>query len=137
MKIPCEIVVWNVLPIVRREVARELVSTYHLPQAAVARKFGVTDAAISQYLKKKRGDCAVIENSPKYSEFIGKVRESAGAIAEGRSSFEDEMCGVCQFIREIGLLEEIYREQFGTVPDPDSIVCSSMKPDKPHSMKSA
>ena len=56
MKIPCELVVWYVLPTIRREVARELVNSHGMSQAEVARKFGVTDAAISQYLKKKRGE---------------------------------------------------------------------------------
>lgn len=116
MKIPCEIIVWYVLPIVRREVANELVSVHHLSQAQVARKFGVTDAAISQYLKKKRGDCLIIENSPKYPEFISRIRESASAIADGSATFEDEMCRICQIVKEMGLLEDIYREQFGTTP---------------------
>ena len=41
-----------------------------MTQAEVARKFGVTDAAISQYLKKKRGDNSIIEESPMYPKFI-------------------------------------------------------------------
>lgn len=114
MKIPCEVIVWYVLPIVRREVADELVSVHHMSQAQVARKFGVTDAAISQYLKKKRGDCLIIENSSKFPEFITKVRESAGSIAEGKSTFEEEMCKICHIVKEIGLMEEIYQQQYGT-----------------------
>jgi predicted transcriptional regulator len=55
MKIPCELIVWYVLPSIRRELARELVEKHKLTQAEVARRFGVTDAAISQYLKSKRG----------------------------------------------------------------------------------
>ena len=116
MKIPCEIIVWYVLPIVRREVANELVNVHHMSQAEVARKFGVTDAAISQYLKKKRGDSAIIENSAKYPEFIGKIRESANLIAEGKTSFEAEMCKVCSTVKQMGILDEIYQQQFGTMP---------------------
>ncbi len=124
MKIPCEIVVWYVLPIVRREVANELVSVHHMSQAQVARKFGVTDAAISQYLKKKRGDSDIIVNSTKYPEFISRIREAASLIAEGKTSFEDVMCRVCSMIKEIGLLEEIYQNQFGTSPGSCCKMCS-------------
>jgi len=122
MKIPCEIIVWYVLPIVRREVANELVNVHHMSQAEVARKFGVTDAAISQYLKKKRGDSAIIENSAKYPEFIGKIRESANLIAEGKTSFEAEMCKVCSTVKQMGILDEIYQQQFGTMP----VSCTNM-----------
>lgn len=122
MKIPCEIIVWYVLPIVRREVANELVNVHHMSQAEVARKFGVTDAAISQYLKKKRGDSAIIENSAKYPEFIGKIRDSASLIAEGKTSFEMEMCRVCQTVHQMGILDEIYQNLFGV----DAYKCSNM-----------
>jgi hypothetical protein len=122
MKIPCEVVVWYVLPIVRREVASELVNVHHMSQAEVARKFGVTDAAISQYLKKKRGDSFIIENSSKYPEFISKIREAAGLIAEGKATFEEEMCKVCRIVRDMGLLDEIYMQLFG-VP---AIECCNM-----------
>ena len=42
MKIPCELIVWYVLPSIRRELARELVEKHHLSQAEVARRFGAT-----------------------------------------------------------------------------------------------
>ena len=122
MKIPCEIIVWYVLPIVRREVANELVSVHHMTQAEVARKFGVTDAAISQYLKKKRGDSEIIESSPKYPDFTAKIKESAALIAQEKTSFEEEMCRVCQFVKETGILAEIYKQQFGTT----EVVCPHM-----------
>ena len=69
MKIPCELIVWYVLPAIRRELARELVDKHGMIQAEVARKFGVTDAAVSQYLKSKRGSNKELEASGRYDEF--------------------------------------------------------------------
>ena len=129
MKIPCEIIVWYVLPIVRREVANELVNVHHMSQAEVARKFGVTDAAISQYLKKKRGDSAIIENFAKYPEFIGKIRDSASLIAEGKTSFEMEMCRVCQTVNQMGILDEIYQNLFGVDAYKYSNMCKGILPE--------
>ena len=83
MKIPCELIVWYVLPSIRRELARELVEKHHLSQAEVARRFGVTDAAISQYLKSKRGTSKEIENSGKYEEFRAEVEQAASRIVAG------------------------------------------------------
>ncbi len=113
MKIPCEIVVWYVLPLIRREIANELVTSHGMSQAEVARKFGVTDAAISQYLKKKRGDSSSIDQSSCYPIFIEEIKKSAKLIADGAVAFESEMCRLCSVVKNIGLLSEIYEQQVG------------------------
>ena len=116
MKIPCEIVVWYVLPMIRREVSKELVYTHGMTQAEVARRFGVTDAAISQYLKKKRGGNSLVDDNPLYPEFQEEVRISAAKIAEDKSDFATEMCRLCCVVKKTGLLAKIYKAQTGSVP---------------------
>ena len=116
MKIPCEIVVWYVLPMIRREVSKELVHTHGMTQAEVARRFGVTDAAISKYLKKKRGGNAIIDDNPLYPEFQEEVKVSAARIAEDKSDFATEMCRLCCVVKKTGLLAVIYKAQTGMVP---------------------
>ncbi len=113
MKIPCEIVVWQVLPLIRRELAKELVQVHGLTQAEVARRFGVTDAAVSQYLTKKRG--GEYSDSACYPEFISAVSESAVRISEG-ADVGDEVCKLCVVAKRSGLLAEIYLEQTGSYP---------------------
>ena len=116
MKIPCEIVVWCVLPMIRREVARELVQTHGMSQAEVARRFGVTDAAISQYLKRKRGGSVDVEGTPLYEDFLREVSVSANRIAADEAEFYDEMCRLCGVAKSSGLLAVIYKMQTGTFP---------------------
>jgi uncharacterized protein len=114
MKTPCEIVVWYVLPTIRRELARELVETYGFKQSRVASMFGVTDAAISQYLKNKRGGSSVIENSEHYNLFEDEIKISAKLLAEEKSDISIEMCRICTAIKAIGLLAQIYTDNTGT-----------------------
>lgn len=116
MKIPCEIVVWYVLPMIRREVSKELVYTHGMTQAEVARRFGVTDAAISQYLKKKRGGNVITDDCPEYPMFQEEVRISAARIAEDKSDFAAEMCRLCCVVKKSGLLAQIYKAQTGMNP---------------------
>jgi hypothetical protein len=112
MKIPCELIVWYVLPSIRRELARELVEKHHLSQAEVARRFGVTDAAISQYLKAKRGTSKEIENSGKYDEFKKEVEVAAVRIMNG-SDIVTETCRVCEMVKKSGMLVKVYEIHTG------------------------
>lgn len=112
MKIPCELIVWYVLPSIRRELARELVETHNLTQAEVARRFGVTDAAISQYLKSKRGANKEIENSGKYPEFRAEVEKAALRMLNG-SDIVTETCNICRMVKKSGMLNRIYEIHAG------------------------
>ncbi|MDD4185275.1 MAG: helix-turn-helix domain-containing protein [Candidatus Methanomethylophilaceae archaeon] len=116
MKIPCELVVWYVLPTIRREVARELVKAHGMTQAQVARKFGVTDAAISQYLRKKRGNNPLIEESPSYPQFENEIRAAATRICDEDSEFATEICRICTVVKSTGMLARIYEVQTGCKP---------------------
>jgi len=51
---PCEKAVWYYLPQIRADLAIELVKT-GMTQSQAAKKLGVTPAAVSQYIHKKRG----------------------------------------------------------------------------------
>ena len=112
MKIPCELIVWYVLPSIRRELARELVENHKLTQAEVARRFGVTDAAISQYLKSKRGTNKEMENSGRYPEFKAEVEIAAIRMLNG-SDIVTETCNICRMVKKSGMLIKIYEIQAG------------------------
>jgi uncharacterized protein len=113
MKIPCELIVWYVLPSIRRELSRELVGKYDLTQAEVARRFGVTDATISQYLKSKRGKSKDLENSGKYEEFKAEIERSAKRLMEG-SDIVTETCRICDMVKKSGMLVKIYETHTGS-----------------------
>ncbi|MGI6471830.1 MAG: transcriptional regulator [Candidatus Methanomethylophilaceae archaeon] len=133
MKVPCEIVVWYVLPAIRREIAKELVTTYGMKQADVARKFEVTDAAISQYLKKKRGENEIIQNSEFYEVFTDEIKISSGRLALEDADFATEVCRLCAVVKNSGMLAEIYKEYTGYNPPrcalPDIAVQEGISPE--------
>lgn len=113
MKIPCEIVVWYLLPTIRKEVARELVSVHGFTQSKVAKVFGVTDAAVSQYLKNKRGDYDVVLNNPGYALVQEEISAAASRIANTGTEFSQELCNICLVAKSTGILSKIYEVEFG------------------------
>ena len=110
MKLPCELVVFELLPTARGELAKELVKAHGYTQAKVATIFGVTSAAVSQYIKGLRGGNAYIDGSVYRGAFYQEIYDSAERIANG-ADVTDELCEICNFVKRVGMLDEIYLNQ--------------------------
>jgi predicted transcriptional regulator len=112
MKPPCIIVVRYVLPALRVLIARELIEKHGLSRVRAAEKMELTPAAITQYLKKVRGETAIqlIESS---DETVKIISEMASDLAKVEASVYDvlqNICKVCQIMRSNGLLCEMHKE---------------------------
>lgn len=84
--LPQELEVWYLIPALRRELAKILISDFGMSQKKASQTLGITESAISQYLKSKRG------SELKFSkEEIEKIRESAYSIVENRSDVHEEI----------------------------------------------
>ena len=92
-KAPCETLVWDVLPCIRRRLAEKL-KEKGLSQRNIAQKIGVSEAAVSQYFSNKRG---------KHSSFNHKMEnefnQSAEAVFKGEDDIE-EICRLCSIDKE-------------------------------------
>ncbi|MDD3492777.1 MAG: transcriptional regulator [Candidatus Thermoplasmatota archaeon] len=99
-KVPCEVITWYVLPAIRRELASRLIRSHGCSQKEAAHLLGLTDAAVSQYIARKRGKVDL--------EGLGdeEFEHSARRIVEG-SSAETEICRLCKFLISSGALERI------------------------------
>ncbi|MCG8344362.1 MAG: helix-turn-helix domain-containing protein [Chlorobiales bacterium] len=96
MIFPCERAVWYNLPQIRADIASGLVKT-GMTQSQAAKKLGVTPAAVSQYLNKKRGQQTV-----KSKSYLEEIRVAVEKISNGASAEElkDIVCNCCQIITE-------------------------------------
>ena len=106
MKMPCELVVTHVLPTARGAIARELVEKHGMTQTQVAKLFGVTSAAVSQYIKGMRGGNNLIDKSAYKRDFDLMISRTAAAIASGMDVTE-ALCGICTFVKTCGLLRAL------------------------------
>lgn len=96
---PCEFLMWNGLPVIRREIAESMIKDFHLNQKTAAEKLGVTPAAISQYLSGKRGKIKIIDE-----RILKEINKSAERIIKhGESYVVKETCRICKIMRESGI----------------------------------
>ncbi len=100
MKTPCELVVGKILPSLRASVVKELSGMHDMKQSEIARKLGITQASVSQYLSEARaGDGRMIERFPKILSYAQNISEKIVA-GESRRQWYGVLCEACRDIRE-------------------------------------
>ncbi len=103
MKTPCEIIVWNVVPIIRKELAKSLIENHDLIQRAVAHKLGITEAAVSRYVSGKRGALEITDD-----EILEEIKESAKRIVKGNgNAIIEETCRICRILKSREFIDGI------------------------------
>ena len=103
MKIPCEIIVWQVLPVIRKEFAKKMIENHKLNQKKTAQKLGLTEAAVSRYVSGKRGNSDVLDG-----EILKEITKSVNQIVEGNgTSMIEETCRICSLIKASGTIKGI------------------------------
>lgn len=107
MKPPCELIVWYVLPTIRAELAKELIKL-GLSQKEVSEKLGITQAAVSQYVKDKRG-----KGIPVNKQIRNSIKKLAIDIAEGdsRKDIIPGLCMICSIVKSSGSLCDLHKEE--------------------------
>ncbi len=106
MNLPCEIAVWYLIPVVKSELAKELVNR-GLTQKEAAEKLGVTQAAVSNYMSEKRG---VGDKSIKsIKEEILELAEEMVKPDSSETKVAQTICLICMKSKSNGLLCTLHR----------------------------
>jgi len=108
---PCEIIVTDILPIIRKELCAEIVTTHGWKQADVARLFGVSGAAVSQYMKGVRGNTQLVEGHQSYDQLMNEISNSANKLVKEEGMVVSELCRLCKISKELGMLDHIFGRQ--------------------------
>jgi predicted transcriptional regulator len=104
-QIPCEIIVWHVLPAIRRELARIMIEKHGLTQKDTAKKLGLTEAAVSRYLSGKRAYLDMPNGKIKK-----EIVKSVDNLVNGRNTtIVIETCRICDLLKAAGVIEKIIK----------------------------
>jgi len=94
-KVPCEYIVWNVLPSIRKEFVKSLKKNFNLTQKQISEIVNLTSAAVSQYLSDKRGGIEITDE-----KILSEIDKSAKIIYEkGEKKLEEETCRICNLLK--------------------------------------
>ena len=118
MKPYCEIVAQYVLPTMRALIAKKLMEKYKLTQQNAALKLGLTQSAISQYMRNLRG--SKIKNIEKDENINKEIEIFVDRIASGELNSLtrlDSFCSICKTIRRKKLLCDIHMKVFPDIKD--------------------
>jgi len=86
----CDTMVRNLLPPMRAEMVSRLIQKQGISQSDAAKRLGITRAAISQYMSRKRGAGEVVLST----ELDSIIDRWALAVITGESDIN--LCDVCQ-----------------------------------------
>jgi len=114
--IPCELMVSRVLPVIRRVAAVKLAKK--MKQKEIAVELGITEAAVSQYLAKRRGS---------HGAFVEKVVEkSVEKFIDKRLPCAEKICTICRDLRLSGSLCVIHAKKHPSFNARGCRVCYSV-----------
>ena len=122
MMMPCEIVVKSVLPAMRALIAKELIENHDLKQVEVAEIMGITQAAISQYIRGERG--AMIDlSSQKINKMISNIAVQLKNRDSSGQAIITNFCAACQLIRKKKLMCDLHKEIDPFIAEEDCKFC--------------
>jgi len=124
MKIPCEVIVWYVLPSIRRELAIELIKNHDASQKTAAKLLDVTTAAVCQYVNEKRGQniYKLIKDKKVEKKVRDQISKAAIRILADPDKTVGEICLLCNILKREGVIANYYRE-YEKGPIPQNILC--------------
>ncbi|HJJ91070.1 MAG TPA: transcriptional regulator [Methanocorpusculum sp.] len=96
VKVPCQEIVWDIIPAIQAALAAELVSR-GISQIKVAKSLLVAPSAVSQYLSGKRGSRIVFDD--KIRELIGQLAEDINSGTIPKDKLGEEFCVICRYFR--------------------------------------
>ncbi|RLI96257.1 MAG: hypothetical protein DRO99_04765 [Candidatus Aenigmatarchaeota archaeon] len=100
---PQQVELWYVIPAIRKEFAKVMISK-GMTQKQAAERLGITEAAVSQYMKNKRASDVDFDNRMK-----SEIDASVNHILAG-SSVMKEMQNVCKLAKKRGIVCRISKK---------------------------
>ena len=97
MKLPCEICIWRLVPIIKKELVLELYSR-NIKQTQISSLLHMSKAAVSHYIKGRRAKKQIISNK----HALEGISAMADKLLKGEKydKLKDDFCDVCRILQK-------------------------------------
>lgn len=111
MLLPSEIESRSLIPAIRAIISRRLVNEYSMREEDVARLLGITQAAVSNYIRGTRGDAELAKKLMSEPGVVRRIDEISRELAINRAFMPSTMAkyiGLLNYIRHSLLICDIH-----------------------------
>ena len=111
MLLPAEIESKTLIPALRAILAKDLANRYHIREDEISKMLGVTQAAISNYIRGTRGDPKLIEKlleEKQVADMLGDISDNLSSDKAYTPSSLSKFIGLCNYIKSSLLICDIH-----------------------------
>jgi predicted transcriptional regulator len=127
MLLPSEIEAKSLIPAIRAILAKKLVNEYEMKEEIVARVLGVTQAAVSNYLRGTRGDLQLMNKLTSVLEVMRMTDDIARDLTSNKAYTPNTMAKfveLCNYMRYTFIICDVHH---GMESNIDEQVCEQCK----------
>ncbi len=97
MRLPCDICMWGLIPMIKRELVLKLYRKHKLSKATIARKLGITKGSVTQYIQGKRA--ANSSKLRKIKDINQRIEDLANNLSKKKitqKQIAKRFCNICK-----------------------------------------
>lgn len=129
MLLPVEIETKTLIPALRAILAKKLIGKHHIQEEAISKMLGVTQAAISNYIRGTRGDPELITKLLSVKEVSDMIDDIANNLASNMAytpASLSKFIGLCNYIKSSLLICDIHHNLESNIDEAVCKECESM-----------
>jgi uncharacterized protein len=127
MLLPSEIEAKSLIPAVRAIIAKKLIRDYSLKEENIASVLGITQAAVSNYVRGTRGDMELISKLESVCEVMRMIDDIARELSTNNAytpSTLAKFVGLCNYMRYTLIICDVHHS---IEPNIDEQICEQCR----------
>ena len=129
MLLPAEIESKSLIPALRAILAKDLANKHNIREDEISKMLGVTQAAISNYIRGTRGDPKLIEKlleDKQVADMLDDISDSLSSDKAYTPSNLSKFIGLCNYIKSSLLICDIHHNLETNIDDEICKECENM-----------